>query len=740
MFPRDRTRVKVGILSTVRFCLGLLTANPWGLALAAICIHLQVAYNLLIPMANRHILDVAVPQEDLVLAVIVLAVMAAALVLRVSVMLVQERVTATLASEASTGVRRKLLAWVHQRELAIAGSWDDEDVATRVTVDVAEVERVVVELLPRTAFLLLNIVACVGLMAWVEWRLAVVTVLVLALVLNFPRWMARRAAQASMLRKDAEADVLSATRESLRLRALVLSFGLATWREDQAAEPLDQFRSRARDSAFFGSLVRGLTGASLGVVLIAVLGVGAVLVVEGALSVGSLLAFVLLVNTVSGSSFGLASCIPPLIASAAAIARVRELLDTPADADVGEDVGPMVTGITLSNVSFGYPSGPLVLRDLSLSIKAGTSVAFVGPSGSGKSTVLKMLTREFDPTHGEVRWDGVAMDHATRASLRQHTGVVAQDSRLFDTTIRANIRAGRLNATDDEIVDAAKLAELHALVQAMPDGYDTQVGPGGGHLSGGQRQRVCIARALVRSPSLLVLDEATSALDPATEHAIDQTLERVRQGRTVVSVTHRLAGSRSCDQIFVMDQGTLVESGTHETLRAKQGLYARLWRVQSGLDDGEGRVTVSSEALAALPLFEGVAPERLEEVSERLVTVHVREGDAVFRQGDYADALYLSVRGRLQVEVPGPDGPRILRAVGIGEFFGELGLLHDVRRTATVRAGTDAVMVALFRSSLEALVAEEPGVYDRIAQAAAARAPTVGLTASAPGDWRDRTV
>jgi ATP-binding cassette subfamily B protein len=203
----------------------------------------------------------------------------------------------------------------------------------------------------------------------------------------------------------------------------------------------------------------------------------------------------------------------------------------------------------------------------------------VGPSGSGKSTLLGLLLRLHDPTAGSVTVDGHDLRHVTQMSLRMQIGVVFQDSFLFDTTIRENIRLGKPEATDEEIEAAARDAGIHEVIVALPEGYDTRAGAGGASLSGGERQRVAIARALVRNPAILVLDEPASALDAQTEAAINRTLQQLAKGRTVIAVTHRLTASVS-DRILVFNSGRLVEEGHHADLLARGGSYADLWRAQ----------------------------------------------------------------------------------------------------------------------------------------------------------------
>ncbi|HZZ81016.1 MAG TPA: ATP-binding cassette domain-containing protein, partial [Gemmataceae bacterium] len=238
------------------------------------------------------------------------------------------------------------------------------------------------------------------------------------------------------------------------------------------------------------------------------------------------------------------------------------------------------TDIVFDNVSFGYTSDGFQLQSLNVRIPRGSTVAFVGSSGSGKSTVLNLLLRLYDPTIGSLRVDGRDIRTVTQDSLRAQIGMVFQECFLFNTSIFENIRMGKPDATPDQVMAAARAAEIHEFIATLPQGYNTIVGERGSQLSGGQRQRLAIARALVRDPSILVLDEATSALDYATEAALNETLLKVAQNRTVVMVTHRLSSVTSAGHIVVLDHGKVAEDGTHEQLLAKNGAYAALWRNQ----------------------------------------------------------------------------------------------------------------------------------------------------------------
>jgi ABC-type multidrug transport system fused ATPase/permease subunit len=260
--------------------------------------------------------------------------------------------------------------------------------------------------------------------------------------------------------------------------------------------------------------------------------------------------------------------------------RIQEVLDAHeqiVDRPGARMLPPFSHAIQLHDVSFSYGETPPALSGVTATIRAGESVAIVGPSGSGKSTLLGLLLRLNDPTTGTVTFDGHDVRGVTQLSLRSQIGVVFQSSFLFDMTLRENIRLGKPDATDDAVTEAARDAGIHDFIMSLPDGYDTRVGDGGGSLSGGQRQRVALARALVRRPAILVLDEPAAALDAQSEASLQRTLHQLGRGKTVISVTHRLAPS-GADRILVLDAGRLVEDGGHLELVAQGGTYAQLWK------------------------------------------------------------------------------------------------------------------------------------------------------------------
>jgi ATP-binding cassette subfamily B protein len=288
----------------------------------------------------------------------------------------------------------------------------------------------------------------------------------------------------------------------------------------------------------------------------------------------------------SGSVAGLAEVWGDVQRAAGAMERIGELLaEKPGIADPAQAVAlpsPVRASLRFDNVTFHYPTRADVpaLKDFSLEVKPGETVALVGPSGAGKSTVLALLLRFYDPQTGSIRLDGVDLRALTLADLRGAIALVPQETVIFGGSAADNIRFGRENASDADVRHAARLAEADGFLSALPEGYDAAMGERGVRLSGGQRQRMAIARAILRDAPLLLLDEATSALDAQSEAAIQQALERLEQGRTTLVIAHRLATVKRADRIVVMDGGRIVAQGTHESLLREGGLYAELARLQ----------------------------------------------------------------------------------------------------------------------------------------------------------------
>ena len=376
--------------------------------------------------------------------------------------------------------------------------------------------------------------------------------------------------------------------------ATVKSYTAEAYEVERAAIESDQYRRRnaaaIRLSSAFVPIIRVFIMSGF----IAIMVFGGLLVIDGRLNVGLYSVLVFMTQRLLWPLTRLGETLDLYQRAMASTGRIFRLLDTQPRVIAGPDALPERTRgeVQFENVNFRYQwrdyegysdSRPHVLRDLSFHIPAGSTAAIVGPTGSGKSTIIKLLLRFYDVEAGRICLDGRDIRSLSFEALRGVIGLVSQDVFLFHGSVRENIAYGTFDATLDDIVAAARTAEAHDFIMELPDGYDTIVGERGQKLSGGQRQRISIARAVLKNPPVLILDEATSSVDNETEAAIQRSMERISQGRTMIVIAHRLSTVRNADRIFVLDNGQLREAGTHDQLAtAPDGLYASLWRVQTG--------------------------------------------------------------------------------------------------------------------------------------------------------------
>jgi ATP-binding cassette, subfamily B, bacterial len=335
-------------------------------------------------------------------------------------------------------------------------------------------------------------------------------------------------------------------------------------------------------SAAFVPLIRMLILAGFSMLLV----LGGMAAYSGKISVGSYSVLLVLIQNMLWPLASLGETFDLYQQAMASTNRIMNLLDTPIKINTGNvplAIDKVRGVIDFHKVFFAYPDREPIIKNLSLHISAGETIAIVGSTGSGKSTLVKLLLRFYEIVSGTITVDGADIQKFNLQDLRRSIGLVSQDVFLFHGTVAENIGYGTFDATDEAIIKAAKVAEAHEFIIRLPDGYQTIVGERGQKLSGGQRQRIAIARAVVKNPPILILDEATSAVDNETEAAIQRSLERITMNRTTIVIAHRLSTIRNADCIYVMEYGELLESGTHEDLLERNGIYASLWRMQSGM-------------------------------------------------------------------------------------------------------------------------------------------------------------
>ena len=460
------------------------------------------------------------------------------------------------------------------------------EIASRLTADTALLEQVVGS---SVSIALRNLAIAVG---GVAYLFALSPKLAGGMVIGIPLItlpliiFGRRIRSLSRSSQDRIADVGTTVSETLGAMKVVQAFG-------QEERELSRFGA-AVERAFAVSKRRFvmraiMTATIIGLVfgaIVFLLWEGAIDVAAGRMSGGTIAAFVFTGVLVGGAFAALTEVYGDLLRGSGAAGRIYELLQARAEIRAPSNPVPLperrLGTLQFEDVTFRYPTRPneAALQSLDVAVASGETLAVVGPSGAGKSTMFHLALRFYDPQHGRVLLDGVDVRDADPAEVRRHIALVPQETVIFAASARDNIRYGRWDAGDEEIAAAAKAANAHEFIAALPDGYDTFLGESGARLSGGQRQRIVIARALLRDAPLLLLDEATSALDAQSERLVQEALERLMKTRTTIVIAHRLATVRAADRIIVLDKGRIVEEGTHASLSSAGGLYASLARLQ----------------------------------------------------------------------------------------------------------------------------------------------------------------
>ncbi len=566
-------------------------------AFVGIGLFIETLFNVIMPLSLKYLIDDALGEEDFNALYVILSVLAAAGIITSIVAVWYERWDARLTAAVIADVRARLFNHVQNLPAAYFGRTKRGEILSRFSVDMAGYESSVKHFANSAALPFLELIAGIGLMIWLNWQLAVVALLVFPITLIGPRILTPKAVQANYEQKVNEAAILGVVQENVAAQMVVKAFGL-----QRKAFGWFTFRNKAARNAmaeatFLSTMVERTVTVSVLLLHLVVLAIGAYLATIGKITVGTFVTFESAFWEISYNIAHLMHFIPVAIQASAAVQHMEELLDEPtrgADRPGAPDLPRVTNDITFDRVVFKYEgSDTTVLDGLSLKLAVGKKIAIVGPSGSGKSTLLNLMLRLYSPNEGRVTIDGVDIRKVTRDSLRKGMAVVFQENMLFNMSIRENIRLGKEGASDAEVEEAARKAEIHSYIMTLPKKYNTVVGERGDTLSGGQRQRIAIARAIVRNPAVLLLDEATSALDQTTEAAINRTLFKVAEGRTMIFSTHRLTSVVEMDEIIVIAGGKAIERGSHTELLAANGMYRTLWDDQ--LHKSHGPVEAAEE-------------------------------------------------------------------------------------------------------------------------------------------------
>jgi subfamily B ATP-binding cassette protein MsbA len=505
-----------------------------------------------------------------------------AVVVRAAGMWAQAVMTQSLALKILRDLQNAMFGKLMSVDFARFQREDVGRLVSRFTNDITIVGYALVRAAQTSIRDTLTLIGALTSMFWLDWVLAAVVIGVFALAAQPLQAIAKRARRQTAIAQEQVGHVTSLLSEILGAARFVKTYNLERRETERAGGSFEEQRRVNMKLAYNRARSEPLMEILGGIALAGVFYLAGVRIASGLMTIGDLLGIVGAVGIATPAARSISGFNTMLNEALAAINRMFTLIDEPETINDKPDAMTLKVSegrIAFETVAFSYGDAPAI-EDVSFAVAPGETVALVGPSGAGKSTIFNLLPRLYDVTAGSVRIDGQDVRDVTVASLRSSISLVAQESALFNDSIRANIGLGRAGATHAEIEEAARNAAAHDFIMALPSGYETMAGERGGNLSGGERQRIALARAFLRDAPILLLDEATSALDAASEAQVQDALKRLSKGRTVLVIAHRLATVRDADRILALENGRIVEVGRHDDLVAKGGLYARLSRLQ----------------------------------------------------------------------------------------------------------------------------------------------------------------
>ncbi len=556
----------------------------WQLAIVTAIIAASSVVGLASPFLLRAVIDTALPDRNLRLLAWLVIGMVAVAAITSAFGVIQTWISTKVGQHVMHELRTSVFTHLQRQSIAFFTRTRTGEVQSRIQNDIGGMESVVTSTATSIAANLTTTVATAVAMVALSWRLSLISLVVMPPAIFLTRKVAKMRRAITTQQQRELADLNVTIEEGLSINGIQLAKTMGTG--PALVRRFTDSSARLIDLELRSQLAGRWRMASLSIIFAAIPAViylaAGLPVTAGTVSIGTLIAFTTLQNNLFRPVTGLLSTSVSVISSLALFARIFEYLDLPVEIDepaspASVDLARVTGHVRFENVSFTYPGADRpALAGIDLDIPADGTLALVGETGSGKTTLGSLVARLYDPSRGTVRIDGTDLRDMRLADLAAIVGVVSQETYLLHTTVRENLRYAKPSASDAEIEDAARAAQIHDLIASLPDGYDTMVGSRGHRFSGGEKQRIAIARTLLRDPRVLVLDEATSALDTETERAVQQAFDTLARGRTTITIAHRLSTVRNADQIIVLDHGRIIEAGDHTSLLAGQGRYAGL--------------------------------------------------------------------------------------------------------------------------------------------------------------------
>lgn len=561
------------------------------LIVAIICMAFSGASNVVVPWLIKDVIDKVLANKDIATLNLIVIGILVLFLLRGFFYFGQRYLMSFVGQKIVNDIREQLYRHLQTLSLSYFDRRKTGNIMSNLTNDVTALQTAIagnlISFVQEAVILVGSLVSMVVL----YWKLTLLTLVIVPLVVVTINFFGSRLRKAGHNVQGKMADITALLEEAISGIRIIRSFNREEFEIKRFVVQNDNNFWALMTTTKLTAMLTPFIQFFAAIAVTGIIWYGGMSVIHGEMTAGALIAFLIYAINLANPVRRISEIYGEIQKSLAAADRVFETLDTVSDVkerETAKELPPVQGFIEFKNVSFAYDEEHNALTGFNLSVKPGQVVALVGPSGAGKSTVANLLPRFYDVTNGELTIDGIDVRDVTFSSLRQQIGLVPQETMLFNASIRENILYGRLDATDEEVIAAAKAANAHSFIMALPEGYDTTVGDRGSALSGGQRQRIAIARAILKNPRILILDEATSALDTESEKIVQAALDHLMEGRTAIVIAHRLSTVRNADDIVVVDHGCIVEEGTHAELLAKKGLYANLYAVQFK-DETEGQ-------------------------------------------------------------------------------------------------------------------------------------------------------
>lgn len=553
------------------------------MVVAIFCIILAAGANLYVPWILRDIIDEVLTTKNMSMLNTIASGIVVVFFLRGIFFYGQTYLMSYIGQKVIIDIREAIYRHLQRLSLSYYEKRQTGQLMSYITNDVAAVQGALVESMIELVTEGMTLIGSLAAMFYLHWQLSLLTLITAPLVGQTMNIFGKKLRTSSTLIQERAADITSVLQESISSVRVIKSFAREDYEIDRFKEQNHQnFRAQMKNSQIMATLTPIIEFvAAIGITMI--IWYGGREVINNNLTAGSLIAFLTYSVNLSNPIKRLSRVYGNIQKAMAAAERVFDVLDTKPEIEdlPGATTLAKIDGsVAFNNVTFEYKEGEPALQEVKLIVKPGQVVAIVGPSGAGKTTIGNLIPRFYDPVAGNITIDGIDIKTVTLKSLREQIGIVPQETILFNGSVYNNILYGRLDASQDEVIAAAKAANAHNFIMEMPEAYDAPIGERGSKLSGGQKQRISIARAILKNPRILILDEATSALDAESEQLVQEAVDKLMVGRTSFVIAHRLSTVKRADIIVVMERGRLVEQGNHDQLLELGGLYSKLYQVQ----------------------------------------------------------------------------------------------------------------------------------------------------------------